>query len=68
MSDKEQVIKVLGIENEFEGDAPLYFDLTPTPENGATFLNYVNNNLEKDQEYVFKVKDMTVSEYESLEK
>lgn len=56
-------LTVIGIENEFEGDSTLYFNLSE-PEK---FADYVKHNLEYGDKYVFTISVMSQDEFKELD-
>lgn len=59
----EEKYLVFAIEDEFEGHAPMHFDLRD-PE---MLVNYLDDNIERNTEYRFTLKEMTQAELDELE-
>jgi hypothetical protein len=58
---------VFQIEMEYEGDGPLCFDLN-NPETPSILVNYLKDNIDRDEKREFTIVEMTEEAFENLEK
>lgn len=54
---------MLGIENEFEGDSTLWFDLNDP----GRLVNYLKDNIEHNANRIFLIKEFTEIEIAELD-